>query len=230
MQRFLWPALIAGSIVFAAGISGTWLNQQMPSQLAPLAWGWFGAALVGLAVFGGVNLAQRGERIGWTVAAVGAAVDVAVNVVFFRQAHGWVLAAALGAFPMLISILAGIVEARAAVAQETSRSAEQQARLDFEQQQAARDAAAERRLREKLALAQVSQPGRDSGTAARPDPDPARVQTIAAWALAHPEASLRDIAAGTGIPKTTASRLLAQAGLRKNGHGWVKGGSHEQGF
>ena len=64
--RILWLILIAGSIVFAAGISGTWLNAQMPEGLAHWRWGWLGATLAGLTVFGGVFLAQREQKIGWS--------------------------------------------------------------------------------------------------------------------------------------------------------------------
>ncbi len=110
--RILWWLLVIGSIIFAAGISGTWLNAQFPASLSAAYWGWVGSFLAGLTVFGGVLLAQRGEKIGWVVAGVGASVDILIDVAFFAEIHGLGMATALGFFPMLVSCLAGIIEGR----------------------------------------------------------------------------------------------------------------------
>ena len=53
----LWRVLTASCIVFAAGISGTWFNDQFTNDLQMQRWGWFGATIAGIAIFGGVMLA-----------------------------------------------------------------------------------------------------------------------------------------------------------------------------
>lgn len=53
----LWRLLTLSSIIFAAGISGTWFNDQFKDDLQKQRWGWFGAVIAGVAIFGGVMLA-----------------------------------------------------------------------------------------------------------------------------------------------------------------------------
>ena len=52
----------------------------------PPAWGWFGAVLLGLAIFGGIKLATARQRIGIALAAVGGLVAVAVDTQYFAAA------------------------------------------------------------------------------------------------------------------------------------------------
>jgi len=53
----LWRILTIACIIFASGISGTWFNDQFKGDLQKQRWGWFGATIAGVAIFGGVLLA-----------------------------------------------------------------------------------------------------------------------------------------------------------------------------
>ena len=53
----VWRILTVACIVFAAGISGTWFNDQFSGDLQVQRWGWFGATIAGVAIFSGVMLA-----------------------------------------------------------------------------------------------------------------------------------------------------------------------------
>jgi len=49
-----------------------------------------------------------------------------------------------------------------------------------------------------------------------------RAALLAAFLAANPYASLRDIADGTGVPKSSVARLTTAAGWHKNGNGWER--------
>lgn len=154
--RWLWPALLVGSIIYAAGPNGAWMARQFTAPVPPW-WGWFGAVLLGLAIFGGIKLATAGRAIGIAIALVGGIVAIAVDAQYFASAgHHPVMAALLGLFPTLLAVLAGIVEGIDVTAQETTAEADARAarelaaeaeriRLEWELREAAKDRAAARR-------------------------------------------------------------------------------------
>ena len=228
--RLLWLILITGSIIFAAGISGTWLNAQMPDSLAVWRWGWLGAGLAGLTVFGGVFLTQRGQKIGWAVALVGAAIDILIDVQFFRMSHDLTMSVALGIFPMLVAVLAGIVEGRNLNIDLTRGLSLEERQLEWELKQREKTANHERRLEAIRVKAEVngySQPGysqvrsmkRNNETAKQVDN---RLERLEAVLLNKPEATYDVIVENTGIPRATAYRMINQSGWQKNGNGWEK--------
>lgn len=104
-----WRCVAIAAIIFESGISGSWLAAQMRDPL-PYWWGFFGAVIQGLATFGGVNLAQRGRRIGWLVIAVSGGAGVVFSYVFFGEVHSWFVAGVLGIYPTGVAVLGGVVE------------------------------------------------------------------------------------------------------------------------
>lgn len=144
--RNLWPALLVGSIVYAAGPNGAWMARQFTAPV-PAGWGWFGAVLLGLAIFGGIKLAAQRSRIGIAIATVGGVVAVVIDAQYFAAAgHGRLLSLALGAFPTMLAVLAGIVEASAVTVAEERANVEAAARLAWELREASKDRAVARRL------------------------------------------------------------------------------------
>lgn len=117
----MWKALTFLAIVFAGGISGTWLGEQMRAPL-PWQWGWFGAILAGVAIFGGVNLAIRGDWLGWLIITATGAATVVMDIMYFWDGHQ-LLALPLGLFPTALAVLGGMVEARSTAHAETRQRA-----------------------------------------------------------------------------------------------------------
>jgi len=224
--RILWLTLIAGSIVFAAGISGTWLNAQMPEGLAHWRWGWLGATLAGLTVFGGVFLAQREQKIGWAVAATGALVDILIDVQFFLVSHDLVMSAALGIFPMLIAVLAGVVEGRNLAIDSSYNLSMEERQLNWELKQKEKTANHERRLELLRAKAEMngyspirSMKQQNETTEQKMEK---RIERLETFLQREPEASYTTIERETGIPRATAYRWINLRGWKKNGAGWEK--------
>jgi hypothetical protein len=191
--RWLWPLLLIGSIVYAAGPNGAWMARQFTAPVPPF-WGWFGAVLLGVAVFGGIKLAVSGSKTGIAIAAVGGIVAVVVDAQYFATAgHAGLMPLLLGAFPTLLAVLAGIVEGLEARAQESTAAAQAQAResrsaeearqrLEWELREAAKDREAERRLRRSIAPAThanapATQPVADGSPAMQPSSTPTVART-----------------------------------------------------
>ena len=211
--RFLWPALLIGSIIYAAGPNGAWMARQFTAPVPPV-WGWFGAVLLGVAIFGGIKLATARQRIGIALAAVGGLVAVAVDTQYFAAAgHGALLALALGAFPTLLAVLAGVVEGLDATAHETRTQDEAATRLAWELREAAKDRAAARR-----------QAARTPDKRADSDRPPVRSQfddETKRAALAYIQEMAGDVTAGNlaerfQVTERTGRRYLAA--YRRNGH------------
>lgn len=154
--RNLWPALLVGSIVYAAGPNGAWMARQFTAPV-PAGWGWFGAVLLGLAIFGGIKLAAQRSRIGIAIATVGGVVAVVIDAQYFAAAgHGRLLSLALGAFPTMLAVLAGIVEGIDATRLETRSAAEADRRLAWELREASKDREVQRRLQLRAPATQVN--------------------------------------------------------------------------
>jgi hypothetical protein len=243
--RLLWPALLVGSIIYAAGPNGSWMARQFTAPVPPW-WGWFGAVLLGLAIFGGIKLATAGRRaIGIAIALVGGIVAIAVDAQYFAAAgHGLVMAALLGLFPTLLAVLAGIVEGIEVSAQESTVEADSRAererateaerlRLEWELREAAKDRAAARRqdrggLRTPAAIpARQSSPVTPDRSDSAPDSDrtapdkPNFSDQTKRAAIAYiqelaGEVTAADLADRFGVTERTGRRYLAA--YRSNGH------------
>lgn len=225
----MWRLLTVAAIVFSSGISGAALAGYMHAPL-PAWWGWFGAALAGVAVYGGVTLVLDGERIGFLILAFGAAAEIALSAAYFGEGHTLLLALILGAYPSAVAILSGLVESRRArhaeaKAEREERRLEAQRRRDedrrYEREQQRLDREAEREaqrrrdeLRLELELARLS--GHDRTVATPPAvtgqwPDsgrtnghaPATLADVAAWLTARPD----------GGQSVTGAQLAAEFGL-----------------
>lgn len=115
----LWRCMTFGSVVFAAGISGTWFNGQFADDLGSLYWGWFGAGLVGLCLFAGVSLAIQGMfgkewvsiGLGVGLILVGVVVDATMGAQYFGGKHEGVTQIVLGLFAPVTAVLCGAAEA-----------------------------------------------------------------------------------------------------------------------
>jgi hypothetical protein len=113
VNNILWPMLVVAAIIYAAGPTGVWLNQQFTDL--PSYWGWFGSALLGVATFGGVKLTT--SRVPWYyrlvgvgVVMVGGLVTIMVDQQYFSAKHEFVMSLALGVVGTVLAVLAGIVE------------------------------------------------------------------------------------------------------------------------
>jgi hypothetical protein len=215
--RWLWPVLLIGSIVYAAGPNGAWMARQFTAPVPP-AWGWFGAVLLGLAVFGGIKLAVAGQRIGLAIALVGGVCAIVIDSQYFASAgHGIVMAALLGLFPTLLAALAGVVEGVDATRAEAQAEAEAQARLAWELREASKDRAAARRLQAGRPPERTPDTDTVTGHADRPLFDDAtRRAALAYLGEFAGDVSATDLAQRFGVSERTGRRYLAA--YRRNGH------------
>jgi len=229
-MRWTFRVLAAAAIVFAAGISGTWLGEQMRSPL-PIAWGWFGAVVLAAAVFGGVYLAARGDRVGFWIVVMGALGEITLDWHFFAYArHDLWTAAVLASFPTLTAILAGAVEARFARAERDAEQAERSDAVAWERQRELR--AMELAHRRELARIRAESAVQANGNGrTRPD-DVRKNGHLAGRVLERPErlALLREnadtwtaaaVAERFGISVRQARRDLTDAGFVRVGRKWT---------
>lgn len=157
MPRWAWRLVVFASILFAAGISGSWLGQQMTAPL-PSWWGWLGAGIAGIAQFGGVSLGVKGQRIGWAIVGVAGAAAIVFDYHYFGSQHSILVSGVLGTFPTVLAVLGGIVEAteeallqtRVDLEYERQREREREARA-LESQRQEREAMAQREHEVRLA-------------------------------------------------------------------------------
>lgn len=146
--RTLGRILTICAVVFAAGISGSWLNAQFEGNLQGLAWGWFGALIAGGAVFLGVLYSTQGERVkGGAIVLVGAAADMLMSYQYFAHAkHDALTALVLGLFPSLLAILCGVAEATAIKVERKQQQEDVTLAFTLEQDALDRQAERERKL------------------------------------------------------------------------------------
>jgi hypothetical protein len=149
--------LPVGAIVFQAGISGAWWAEQFRAPLPGL-WGWFGAALVGVGMWAGVEIVVRGERRGWLLVGVTGTADSVMAWSYFDHAAPGV-GAALAVAPALLTVLAGWEGAIIGEMRRREASAAREVEIDEELAERRREAAHRRRLETLRVQAEVS--GRD---------------------------------------------------------------------
>ena len=134
-MRYIFRVLPVLAIVFQAGISGAWWAAQFAAPL-PAAWGWFGAGIIGVTMWAGVELAVDGQRLGWPIALVAGAADVVMAAAYFGAAHGpvitWSLALAPAAITVLVGLQASLHESVAREAEAKRREAEDRHRRRLE--------------------------------------------------------------------------------------------------
>lgn len=159
MPRWLWRLVTVASIIFAAGVSGSWLGQQMTNPL-PLWWGWLGAGILGLTTFGGVSLAVKGQKIGWAIVVVSGLASITFDYHYFGSDHTFFVSAVLGGFSTVLAVLSGTVEVttesinQSAVDLEREREDARRLALE-ERERLARQQDQERRLVHEIQLAKI---------------------------------------------------------------------------
>lgn len=132
------------AIIFAAGHSGGFLNQQ-EGALSALNWGTFGAIVAGLALWGGMYMfSAHGDRWGLAIALAAAIADGFMAYGWFMETNATVSPIILAVWPPLLAVLAGIIEGRIARRMERERDTQDE-----------KDKEAERKLREKLAVMEM---------------------------------------------------------------------------
>lgn len=218
----MWKALTFLAIIFAGGISGTWLGEQMRAPL-PWQWGWFGAILAGVAIFGGVNLATRGDALGWLIITATGLATVVMDIMYFWDDHQW-LALPLGLFPTALAVLGGMVEARSTAHAETQQRAASEADRARQQRIQDEDRAHQRHLEElqlkatlraQLIAAQAAAPSASPAPPAAPqraasDTRSARQRVFDALDNADGDISNAALAETCGISEATARGYRAQ--------------------
>lgn len=226
-----WRGLALMAIIGEAGISGSFLAGQMKSPL-PYQYGFYLALVQGLATFGGVDIAQKGNRKGWAVVAISGTAGVVFSFMFFGGMHDIVIGTIMGIFPTGVAIMAGLIDS----SQQQAYRKEQEEKDDKEfERQRIRDAdrakqerEAERdRLRvqfklEELRTKQLMLPadtrtdgnshadgqGRSVSASGRTEVDRA---DFAAWLTANPSATGADVAARFNVSDRTGRRWLIEA-------------------
>jgi hypothetical protein len=118
-----WFLLSILSIAYAAGTAGSWLSEQYHGFL--YGWyGWPGALIRGLAIFGGVRLIGRKRKIGWLPVILGGIYAILCDYQYFQMTHsGWVVMV-LGVFPTAIAVFCGLIETDVEVIEEQQQKAE----------------------------------------------------------------------------------------------------------
>ena len=228
----LFRILPIATIIFAAGISGAWWSAQFTTPL-PRAWGWFGAAIIGITLWAGVEIAVRGERAGWLIAAVAAGMDVIMAGLYF-SAHpplvAWSLALAQPLITLLVAYQSALYERRAVLEAEARRREELEAeRKRQEAEDRHRRRLETMRLKAELATAAPDVSGRDRAMSAVPDTRAKRNGHMSAadrraW-LADREGPVnpRELADTWQVSERTVRRDLRAAGYQPDGDGiWRK--------
>lgn len=242
---YLWRGLPVAAIVFQAGISGAWWAGQFSAPLPGL-WGWFGALIIGLAMWSGVELVVAGERRGWLLVAATAVGDSVMALAYFQADHPAYVALPLAVVPAVVTVLTGwqagqqaAIEARPAAQAEAEQTA-------WEREQAALDREAERQavlVRARAEARALSASVRD--TAGQPPapvrdtsgtrPAEVRQPSGVVLAMSGDDQRILDTLLGTSLSVREASGLLGVApstlherarrlGLHKNGNGWALSG------
>ena len=229
VDRYLWPTLIVLAVVFATGISGTWLSGQLYGT--PFFWGYLGAVLMGGAVFGGIRTYVGGKRLrGAAIALAGGIAAIIVDVQYFRYAHELALAIPLGLYPTLIAVLAGVVEAEQV--ERVSRVVEEKELREqaWELDQRAKENAHKRRLetlRTKAELPVERAEHKENGfehvlNTPKWITDNLK-RSFAVFVQDNPLAGYREIVQNVGLSSTSGVKPLAEAcGYKKNGVGWER--------
>jgi len=208
------------AIVFSSGISGAWLGRQMTEPL-PFAWGWFGAAIMAVSMFGGVALVSRGIRSGWIAVTLTVMAEVVYDYHYF-SGHDFLTHVILAATPMGIALAAGWVEGSWEAVEEARRREEERERAEREaelerermrmkhRRELARIRAEVRALQAQPQILMTDGGGQVSGhvRAFR-----SRADRLAALAKINRPMTAKEAAAMFGVSERQARRDLAAAGF-----------------
>lgn len=242
---YLWRGLPVAAIVFQAGISGAWWAGQFSAPL-PALWGWFGALIIGLAMWSGVELVVAGERRGWWLVGATAVGDSVMALAYFQAGHPIYVALPLAVVPALVTVLTGWQAGQQAAIEDREAAQAEASREAWELEQAALDREAERQavlVRARAEARALSASVRDNAghtpAPVRPPsgPRPAEVQTAPAPVrvlsgddqrildtLLGTSLSVRNAAAQLEMSPSTLHERAGRLGLHKNGSGWELSG------
>jgi len=157
LEIWFWRGLLMGAVVVAAGISGSFLSDQIASGWQ-VGLGWLLAAILALTAFGGVSLIMRDDRIGWLVLGLSVPFEIIFDFQYFNvDIYGKDVSIAVGLAPMAVAILSGIVEARRATSIEKRITAAEREKIDWERRMAEKKNDQEHRQKlAKIKLANAS--------------------------------------------------------------------------
>lgn len=235
MKKYLFRGLTISAIVFAAGISGAWLSEQFTAPL-PAKWGFFGALIIGIAIYGGVALGTHGDRKGYIIAALGSVAEIVFGFWYFAHAHDPVTSLVLGIVPTGIAIMGGLVEnsvevleqadAQLADALAWERKRQEQADQRAHDEKLARiQANAQARIEKARIEAESATPQPTTDPAPKTVPTPAEKGTLLpkparlSWLAEQDHVTVQDLVARWGYSDRSARKDLAAANFSKNGDG-----------
>lgn len=228
MKFDLWQWLTWLAIVFAAGISGAWLSGQFGESILPFWWGFLGSGIVGIAIYGGVNLAIEGYRRGWVIVTFAGIAEIVFGYQLFSDSHDMYTALVLGIVPTAIAVLSGTVKSTQDQRAEVKVESAQADTLAWDRAQAEKVADREYRLElRRIALSgQVStQPDSDRTVTGQPDkvagqPDRQGTRPDKETFLSSiTRTTAADVASQLAVSDRTARRYLNAAGFQTNGDG-----------
>jgi len=108
---WFWRLILAGGVLCATVISGSFLSAQITGWQKYA--GWVLASLISLLVYGGVALGVRGYKFGWLIAFPAIVFEVIFDFKFLGvETHGWNVSLAVGLAPAYLSAVAGILESK----------------------------------------------------------------------------------------------------------------------
>jgi hypothetical protein len=217
-MRHLFRVLPILAIIFQAGISGAWFAGQFAAPLPP-AWGWFGAGIIGVTMWAGIELAVDGQRLGWPIALVAGAADVVMASAYFGAEHPplltWSLALAPAGITVLVGLQASMHEAAVRADAAKHREAEDRHRRRLETMRAKAELAADMTGHDRTV---------SNGAGHGQDVDRMTLDMRRAWLDSNPGAyDVSELARAWGVSGRTIRRDLTAIGYHKNGDGrWHK--------
>ena len=220
-MRYLFRVLPIMAIIFQAGISGAWWAGQLTVPLPP-AWGWFGAGIIGITMWAGVELAVDGKQLGWPIALVAGAADVVMAAAYFGEAHGllltWSLALAPAGITVLVGLQASMHEAVLRAEDAKRREAEDRHRRRLETMTVKAQLQADMTGHDRTMADDAGDSGQAAGQMA--DADRIAPGERRSWLVNNPGAySVAELARQWGVSERTVRRDLVAAGFHKNGDG-----------
>lgn len=225
MMKWIIKGLPYAAVVYGGGISGAWLGRQFTSPLPQWVWGWFGAALTVFAILAGIELAMRGDTIGWWIVALTGISTGVMDYQYFAGAHDFITAVALGVLPTGLGILTGVAASRLTVQQEATKTERETDRERWERERQERDDEHRRKLEEMKLKAELKtvQPIHSVNERMN-ERRPTRKDYTPVYTLiqSDPFISISKIAAETGISAGAIHGDLKANGWHKNGNGWER--------
>lgn len=215
------------AVAYGGGISGAWLGDQFIAPLPAHIWGWFGAGLTVLAILAGIELAIRGDKIGWGIVALTGIGTGVMDYQYFRIQHDTFTAISLGVLPTGLGILTGIAAARLNVQHDTRREKKETDREKWERERQEKDDEHRRkmeeiRLRAELKTIQPAQPIQSVHAVNERRMNRVDYSSIYDLIRSDPNITIAKMSETTGISNGAIHNELKRAGYHKNGNGWER--------